>query len=309
MRQLEQYVRGSQLPEAKPKRPALLRPSSVPARTASGGLGSSRGEAQTPFRPVAQVAGVRQERYLNGAGRVPVDPSLVSYVSYVATTGNTAVLDISIPAEQLPQGRFFRISADIGRAGSDATPIATGTVEPYEQGMAVWSAPEETSAILAGTFRSEYDVEITFALGVGSDKQPSNNFQGAQFGQHTLSASLLSSADGAFTARTPSGGGFSGSSAPGVHASLLSPSLPAPRAAYEAALASAGAVAAGFGYTLMIGVAYVSRQLWVGPAGYIKDAVTGAFVAVSDGQVINEASSDGVAENPELSASVTYRAF
>jgi len=49
MRQLEQYVRGSQLPDLKPKRPALLRPSSIPARTASGGLGSSRGEAQTPF--------------------------------------------------------------------------------------------------------------------------------------------------------------------------------------------------------------------------------------------------------------------
>lgn len=48
MRELEQYVRGSQLPEPKPTRPALLRPSSVPARTASGSLGR-RGEAQTPF--------------------------------------------------------------------------------------------------------------------------------------------------------------------------------------------------------------------------------------------------------------------
>lgn len=309
MRQLEQYVRGSQLPEPKPKRPALLRPSSVPARTASGGLGSSRGEAQTPFRPVAQVAGVRQERYLNGAGRVAVDPSLVSYVSYVATTGNVSVLDVSIPAEKLPQGRFFRISADLGRSGSDATPIATGAIDAYEQDMAVWSAPEETSAILAGTFRSEYDVSLTFAIGVGSDKQVSNNFQGARFGQQSLASSILSGPDGAFTARTPSGGGFSGSSASGVHATLLSPSLPAPRAAYEAALASAGAVAVGFGYALLIGVAYVSRQIWLGPSGYIRDAVSGAFVAVSNGQVINEAVSDGVDENPTLSASLTYRAF
>lgn len=309
MRQLEQYVRGSQLPEPKPKRPALLRSSAVPARTASGGLGAARGEAQTPFQPVAQVAGVRQERYLNGAGRVAVDPSLVSYVSYVATTGNVAVLDVSIPAAQLPQGRFFRLSADLGRAGSDATPIATGVVDPYEQDMAVWSAPDETSAILPGTFRSEYDVAITFALGVGSDKQASNNFQGVRFGQQNLSSSLLSGPDGAFSARTPSGGGFSASSAPGVHETLLSASLSAPRAAYEAALASAGAVSSGFGYALLIGVAYVSRQIWVGPAGYIRDAVTGGFVAVADGQVLNEATSDGVDESPTISASLTYRAF
>lgn len=57
MRQLEQYVRGSQLPEAKPKRPALLRPSSIPARTASGGLGVSRGEAQTPFENYVPAGG------------------------------------------------------------------------------------------------------------------------------------------------------------------------------------------------------------------------------------------------------------
>lgn len=309
MRQLEQYVRGSQLPEPKPKRPALLRPSAVPARTASGGLGSARGEAQTPFQPVAQVAGVRQERYLNGAGRVAVDPSLVSYVSYVATTGNIAVLDVSIPAAQLPQGRFFRISADLGRAGSDATPIATGVIDAYEQDMAVWSAPDETSAILPGIFRSEYDVALTFALGVGSDKQTSNNWQGVRFGQQSLVSSLLSGPDGAFTARTPTGGGLSGSSAPGVHAGLLSAGLPAPRAAYEAALASAGVISDGFGYALLIGVAYVSRQIWVGPAGYIRDAVSGAFVAVADGEVINESISDGVDENPTLSASLTYRAF
>jgi len=57
MRQLEQYVRGSQLPDLKPKRPALLRPSSIPARTASGGLGSSKGEAQTPFENYVPAGG------------------------------------------------------------------------------------------------------------------------------------------------------------------------------------------------------------------------------------------------------------
>lgn len=311
MRQLEQYVRGSQLPEPKPKRPALLRPSSIPARTASGGLGSARGEAQTPFRPVAQIAGVRQERYLNGAGRVPVDPSLVSYVSYVATNGNVAVLDVSIPAEQLPQGRFFRFNSDVGRAGSDATPIGPGTTYAYEQNISVWSAPDEAAAGLAGVFREEYDLKLTFCIGIGSDKQLSNAWRAARFGQHSLISSILPGPDGRFFAKAPSSVFTSN---PIYHELKLRPDINQPgseglRDAYESDLASAGAIQVGFGYTLLIGVAYVSRQIWVGPAGYIRDVVSGAFVAVANGQVINEASSDGVDENPELSASVTYRAF
>lgn len=303
MRQLEQYVRGSQLPETKPKRPALLRPSSVPARTASGGLGVSRGEAQTPFRPVAQVAGVRQERYLNGAGRVAVDPSLVSYASYVATTGNVAVLDVSIPAEQLPQGRFFRFTSDVSRSGSDATPFSTPVLPDLDRELAVWELQNTNSDRLPGLVREERGAVLTFCIGSGSDKQSSSSFS-ADYGHETLSPS-----NRRFT--------FPTITAPNVSSvSLITQNVSSqlnPNAGmkpqYEQALIDAGAILSGFGYSLLIGVAYYVRQLWVGPSGYVQDSDTGSFVAVSDGQVLNEATSDGVSENPTRSISLTYRAF
>lgn len=92
MRQLEQYVRGSQLPDLKPNRPALLRPSAVPARTASGGLGSARGEAQTPFEnyvPATDGGGssgdvtplpVGDVTLLNHSSGTPIDISQASSV-------------------------------------------------------------------------------------------------------------------------------------------------------------------------------------------------------------------------------------
>lgn len=301
MRQLEQYVRGSQLPEAKPKRPALLRPSSVPARTASGGLGSARGEAQTPFRPVAQVAGVRQERYLNGAGRVPVDPSQVSYVSYVATTGNVAVLDVSIPAAQLPQGRFFRLSADLGRAGSDATPFAAPVLPDLDQELAVWELQNTNSDRLPGILRTEREVFLTFCIGAGSDKQTSS-FSG-EYGQQTLSTSNRS-----FTFPQRLAPNVSSVSMPLVNVGgQVNPNNN--KTEFQQALIDVGAIAESFGYALLIGIAYDVRQRWVGPAGYVRDSGTGSFVSVSDGQVLNEATSDGVSENPARSVSLTYRAF
>ena len=301
MRQLEQYVRGSQLPEPKPKRPALLRPSSVPARTASGGLGSARGEAQTPFRPVAQVAGVRQERYLNGAGRVALDPSLVSYASYVATTGNVAVLDVSIPAEQLPQGRFFRFTSDVGRSGSDATPFATFALNNLDLDLAVWALQNTNSDRLPGILRTEREAALTFCIGSGSDKQASS-FRG-EYGQQTLSPTNRK-----FTFPDRTAPNVASISLPLVNVgAAMNPNNSKPE--FEQALIDAGAISSGFGYSLLIGIAYEVRQRWVGPTGYIRDSDTGEFILISDGQVINEASSDGIAENPTLSASLTYRAF
>jgi hypothetical protein len=307
MRELEQYVRGAQLPEPKASRPALLRPSSVPARTASGGLGR-RGEAQTPFQPVALVAGVRQERYLNGAGRVAIDPSQVSYVSYVADAGNVAVVDLSLPEALRPQNRFFRVTVDAARVGADAGVIASGVFDPHDELMAVWQNAQNGGVDQFGILRTEYAFELTFCIGTSRDDSGSGISINHSFGERTLQETLFSGADGQFQIRTRTGSTIPWDASHVRFANFLQ--ISARSEVYAAALREAGVIgAAELRHDVSVGIKYTATQVWLGPSGFVQDGLTLAWVPVGDGTVLNRAVSDGVATSPARPASLTYRGF
>ena len=309
MRELEQYVRGSQLPEPKPNRPAILRPSSVPARTVSGGLGR-RGEAQTPFQPVALVAGVRQERYLNGAGRVAIDPSQVSYVSYVADAGNVAVVDVSLPAALRPQNRFFRVTVDAARVGADAGVIASGAFEPDDQVMAVWPNAQDNADAEFGILRTDYQFELTFCIGTSRDDMEPGVSIFHLFGEQTLEETLFSSPTGEFITQveTQFGATILRDASP-IRMSLFL-SNAARSEVYAGSLRDAGLIGApALRHDLNIGIKYIATQRWIGPPGFVRDRITLAWVPVNDGTVLNKAVSDGAAISPVSAATLTYRGF
>lgn len=308
MRVVEEYVRATQLPEQSPRRATVLRTSATPARTAGGGLAGVRPEAQTPFQPVALVTGIRKERYLNGSGRVAIDPSQVSYVSYVADAGNVAVVDLAIAPELRPQNRFFRYTLDLARPGSSATVLASGASDPKDEEFAVWEAAALGGTDRNGIIRTEYAFDLTFCLGSSIDDNGARVFVNPSFGARSLQTSLFSGGNGNFQLRTRDNRTVTYDLSPDLISFLFPNTVVAQ--AYASALREAGVIGpAELSHVLSVGVKYTVTQKWLGPSGFVRDFATLAWIPVSDGVMLNRAVSDGVVDSPVSGGSGAYRGF